>query len=98
MPFSNLTTRQKRAFWAEVEQALHGLLAGLPESFPDVDRDTVRDYLAHNELGLALEHLCDALIEENLSISGQQYLALSKLFERMELDPSGRLSSLRHAV
>jgi hypothetical protein len=92
--FSDLSSSQQRAFWAEIEGTIRVLLDELPESFPAADRETVSGYLDHNELGLALEHLCDSAIEVGLVISDQHYAVVSRLFERMELDPSGRLRCL----
>ncbi len=94
MSFSDLSNREKRAFWSEVERNIREVLDSLSPAFPNPDREQVIDYLAHNELGLALEHLCDAILEEELSIGEPELTTVSRLFEQMELEPHNRLQAL----
>lgn len=96
--FTDLTSAEKLAFGAEVKAEVRSVLAALAGRILEPDREHIVECVDHNELGVALEHLCDALIEEEASLPGSEYLRISALFEKMDLPPCGRLTSLAARV
>lgn len=57
------TQEEKITFWQELQALLYSVLAQCPAGVPTDVVKEVREYVAHNELGLAWETLCEALIE-----------------------------------
>jgi hypothetical protein len=58
---------QLRQLWAELESDLQALVTEFPESEAGhAARVAFEEFLAANELGLALETLCDALLDSEL--------------------------------
>jgi len=92
--FADLTSAEKRAFCAEVSAEIRQVVSAMTDSIPNSNRELTLEYLDQNELGLALEHLCDTLIEKGVNVPSSEHTRISALFERMELESSGRLESL----
>ena len=92
--FSKLSLRKQRKLWSKTESDIRDLATQLGDSISDRDRSVVLDYLDHNELGIALEHLCDALIEYDQRLSPELHDVTKELFHRMEIDPGRRLQDL----
>jgi hypothetical protein len=92
--FSDLSDSEKHASFTEVETRISNLVDDLGEDLPLRDRDIVKGYLKYNELGVALEHLCDALLAEDRTVSESQYSEIARLFKKMKMDPTGRLKHL----
>ncbi|WP_336770990.1 MafI family immunity protein [Paenibacillus sp. MMO-58] len=55
-------------------------------TIPDKDRDEILEYLDHNEWGIALEHLCATIIEEDILITESLFDLIKKIGEEMKLD------------
>lgn len=49
--------------------------------------DTALDYIDFNEEGLALEILCDHIIEYNIAITQDEFELIVKLSKEMNLEP-----------
>ena len=69
-------------------------VGGVPEPGSDLDQcglrdgaEIVRDYMAHNEWGVALEHLRYMIKETNLPISVKTYASIQAAAQLMEIDP-----------
>ncbi|MDQ2799979.1 MAG: MafI family immunity protein [Armatimonadota bacterium] len=70
-------------------------VGGTPEPGSDLDQcglkdgaEIVRDYMAHNEWGLALEHLCYMVEETGLPISAKTYASLKAAAQTMLVEAS----------
>ena len=68
-------------------------VGGVPEPGSDLDQyglrdggEIVRDYMANNEWGLALEHLCYMVNETNLPISAKTYVSIQAAGQAMRMD------------
>ena len=48
--------------------------------------EVVSDYMAQNELGVALEHLCYMIEEADLTISEKTYMLLKAVEQAMQMD------------
>ena len=81
--------------WAQVGVTLRGLLTSTP-ALPEADRLLILDYLAHNELGLALEALCSALKIGAVAITPPQYEVIVRVQTAMKM--SGVAESVSHLV
>ena len=95
MEFSELSSEEKRAFWKETAEATRVLVEEMGEGLSSEDRRAIFEYLQHNELGLALEHLCDTLVEEGMRVTEGQYQRLARQFERTGLATDRLLRVLR---
>lgn len=53
---------------------------------PLADMDLIKEYLDHNEWGIAFELLCSAIEQENIKINDNQYKIICKLGNKMGFD------------
>lgn len=60
--------------------------------------DDALDYVNFNEHGLALELLCDQLIEYNVSITSSEFRAIENLFDVMSLTSAHRLTGTHKLI
>ncbi len=81
----------------EISALMEAEFAAVGTPFPDskLDQNGLRDgdeiareYIQHNELGLALEHLCYMVREAGLPISEQAYASLKAAGTEMRMDAS----------
>lgn len=91
-------SEQLRAERARLEAEISALAAEC--DLPLQDAGVVRAYLAHDDLGVALEHLCDILIETQADITEghcRRILDAAKALGMIKRDPrewSQRMESL----
>jgi hypothetical protein len=74
------------ALWREVQSRLEALLTSLGGRLERNAAATARDYLGHNELGLALEAIADALAEDQTPIRDGERIETLALAKRMTMD------------
>ena len=83
-----MTKQQLLEMWTEVRfelLTLTPLFKTSPEGLTALE--SFEEYLSHNELGLALERLCDFLIGSEVSvISPEQLAQIQSLHSRMSMD------------
>jgi hypothetical protein len=96
--FSDLTNAERDASYSEVEAEIRSILSAISHEVSPSDQHQILEYLNHNELGVALEHLCDTLIEDATWLRDREFSRISSLFERMEMTPSDRLKTLASRV
>lgn len=89
-PFSDLTWEEKVAFWTEVEEEIRTIVDVLGGRLPESDRKLVLDHLQDNELGLAIEHVCDVVIEIDGGLTPKQFAEIRRLVEKIQADPDRR--------
>lgn len=83
-----VSTSEQLTHWRDAEATIRsilGLLSLSPEQFKEAG-----DFLDHNELGLALETLCDIHIDEDLPLSVEAYEMIRNVGERMEMSGASR--------
>lgn len=63
-----MSQKEKEAYWANIGERIKEILN---HHFPISERDTnqILEFLSHNELGVALDHLTATIIEEEIKIS-----------------------------
>lgn len=84
-----------RAYYLRVAAELRTLCHRLHDRLSDRDRTIVEEYVSVNELGLALEHLADALAEEDQLIAADERASMLDLAALMGLeDAVGRALAL----
>lgn len=91
-----MTKQQLRELWAEVEVELRALKP-LFDSSSDgaIALEHFDEYLSHNELGLALETLCDFLAESDGSaISPELLERIQRIHSKMKIE-DGCVENLR---
>ena len=59
----------------------------LINEIPEQDRETINEYLEHDEWGIAYEHLCATILDEKIVINRFILRELFELGEIMELEP-----------
>lgn len=69
MEFDNLSKDEKFAFWSEIEGRIKIIMNNIGGSVAEADQKEVSKLLSHNELGMALEHVSNALIEDGIKIA-----------------------------
>ncbi|GGI11665.1 MafI family immunity protein [Gottfriedia solisilvae] len=52
------------------------------------DIQAINELLVHDEWGVALEHLCASLIEDNINISNEQFIEIRNIGEKMKMESS----------
>lgn len=70
------------------------LLLSLEDKLRSQDILNVKEYIAYGEYGIALETICDQLIEYNESISLNEFNLIKRLFKIMDMEYE-MLGSLR---
>jgi hypothetical protein len=81
-----MASNELLALWREVESRLDALLTEL-EGRLESDADALaRDVLGHNELGLALETIADALSDGAVPITDLERAEMLVLVDRMSMD------------
>jgi hypothetical protein len=74
----------RRAFYEAVARRLTGLLARLDDRLSPRDQSVITEYIDHNELGLALESMTDALADSRQGVSAEERSDLLTLALRMK--------------
>lgn len=74
------------AYYEEIQGRLHGLLIRLSDRLPSSSQAEVTDFIDHNEFGLALEWMADALSEKGLPVTTEERADMLGLAEHMEMD------------
>ncbi len=72
--------------WAQVTGLLAEALAGERGRLGPEDARIVQDYIEHNELGLAHDHLLDALADKELPLLARTKMLLSEAARLMGID------------
>jgi hypothetical protein len=78
--------RVDRGYYEEIAGLLHGLLIRLDDRLPRNVVTEIADYIDHNELGLALEWMADALREHGQPLSADERADMLALMHRMKMD------------
>ena len=86
MEFDNLSKDEKFAFWSEIEGRIKTIMSNIGRSVAEADQEEVSKLLSHNELGIALEHLSNALIEDEIKIEKNIRDEILDLMKLMEYD------------
>jgi len=73
--------------WFALDARLSALLQNLPW-MPQADRDAIRDYIDHNEFGLALELLINTVADLGQSLPDDQHLEVAELAGLMGMPAS----------
>ena len=84
--------------WEELERRLTDLVTRLDGFVSPEAVRWVREFVDHNEFGIAWEAIADDLIAERRPISGEDYAELSELADLMTMsdaDAASRLEALR---
>ena len=83
MDFKSLNPFQKRKYWNEVNNHISACLTKCDSFISEKIREDVKEYLYHNELGLAAETLADIAIEEDWSLPNETKEEILQIFEIM---------------
>lgn len=67
---------------------LNNLLKEVEKELPQEDVENIKDYITHNEWGLAYETLCTQLYEYNIRISPNFYEKMVLFGSSIKIDPS----------
>lgn len=86
MEFDKLSKSEKIAYWNDVEENIYQCLSLCGKSVPPDLAQEIREYLSHNELGVALEFLADMAIEHEWNISDEAKSYILQTFKKMEYD------------
>jgi hypothetical protein len=77
--------RMDAAYYEEIQGRLHGLLIRLSDRLPSSAQAEVTEFIDHNELGVALEWMADALSEEGLPVTTEERADMVGLAAHMEM-------------
>ncbi len=83
MDFEKLTKEEMIAYWNEVSSDIEECLVLCGSAVPNDLALSVRESLSHNELGIALEILIDASIDNGLPIDREAKLKLLETLIKM---------------
>ena len=86
-------TNDLHALWDRVERHLRTALDEIGE-LPAVHRGEVEEYLEYNELGLAFEHLIDAVLAERFAIPARARRELEAAAREMGFADDPRVAAL----
>jgi hypothetical protein len=75
-----------RACYEQIAGVLHGLLIRLDDRLPSQVVVQTAEYIDHNELGLALEWMAEALSEGGHPLSADERADMLALVHRMKMD------------
>ena len=75
-----------RAFYEEIAGKLLGLLIRLDDRLAGEAVTEIAQAIDHNELGVALEWIADALSEKEQPLSADERADMLALVDRMEMD------------
>lgn len=76
-----------QAHWAAVAEDLNRIRERVAASLTGSESLLIGDFIDNNELGLAFEHICDALARSTSPLPVDVYELLAITGARMELDP-----------
>lgn len=85
--FGNLTQVEKLAFWQDIAEKLYQALELCQDQINAGMMYEIREYIEHNELGLAWETLCDALDETDEIPPNAAQVLILETGKRMGLRP-----------
>ncbi|MBP0724075.1 MafI family immunity protein [Bacillus sp. RG28] len=66
---------------------------GLPKG----DKQELTEFLEHDEWGIALEHLCATVLEEEINISSELFYEIREVGEKIEIDCAS-WEELKHLI
>lgn len=72
----------------EIDEVLPTMLDQVAKFLKTEDEDLIYEFLAHHEVGLAIEFLCDKLIEYNSAIPESLARKIQLISSTLELNPS----------
>ncbi len=75
-----------KAYFVSVQTSLRQVLSELHSAIPHTDREEIKEFIEHNELGLALEWLCASVTDNNVSLTEKQHEAIRQIAEQMQID------------
>ena len=81
--FEELSQREKNAHWRSLETMIRNALAIVEAAIEPSTVSTIEDYLAHNELGLALEIMEDGIEQSKLPLTKELLDHLNHARRRM---------------
>lgn len=73
-------------YYEDITRRLRSLLIRLSDRLQDNDQVVITEFIDANELGLALEHIADALCEEEQPLSADERADMLTLVTRMQMD------------
>jgi hypothetical protein len=74
----------RRRHFQLLDDGISRLLVGLP-NMPTIDHDEIRQYIDHDEYGLALETLTEAVAQHGILLTDAQSDEVARLAELMGL-------------
>jgi len=83
MEFEKLTKEEKNRYYEEVSRDIWQCVLMCADVFPEGVVEDIRQYLGHNELGLAIESLAYMVIQHEVSISRDVKAAIMRTFSKM---------------
>ena len=88
MSFENLSKSAKLEYWKDIESDILSCLVLADRCVPMDLADQIRDYVSHNELGIALELLADSIVEYDWEVPLEARSLILRTFKKMEYDKS----------
>jgi hypothetical protein len=82
-----MATTDFLALWGVLEERLGSLVTSIA-GLPDISRESIRDYVDHNEFGIAFEEVIDAISDMELLLNQEQLQEMAHLASLMALPPS----------
>lgn len=83
-----MSRSQKIKYWNEVQADIENCLDLYGEFVPFKLAQEVKEYLSHNELGIALEIIADMAIDNEWKISGEAKNKILGIFKKMDYSTS----------
>ncbi|MDG3440456.1 MafI family immunity protein [Nitrospirillum amazonense] len=82
-----MATTDFLALWEILEEHLGSLVMSIA-GLPDIKRESMRDYIDHNEFGIAFEELIETISDMELLLNQEQRQEMAHLASLMALPPS----------
>ncbi|MEE4137565.1 MAG: MafI family immunity protein [Desulforhopalus sp.] len=70
----------------ELENKLHAVLSSVKAAHPNMNIENVAEFIKYNEWKLAVEVLCENLVEEKLYVSKETYSDLISAAESLNVE------------
>jgi hypothetical protein len=83
MEFDKLSKAEKIKYWNDLSHDIWQCVSMCADILPNGLANDIREYLDHNELGIALELLADMAIDHELPISRDAKAAILRTFAKM---------------
>jgi len=85
-PFEQLTQAERMRFWQEIEAKLREALDKCSDRISPQTIEETREYLEHNELGLAWETICEEFVQFDVAASQAVRALILETGKQMSLD------------